>query len=245
MREQQTPDLFVARTESPDQLLPFFGVVGRIRGRINDEDEAAGLARNDMEALAGTINRKLLTKPVFAADRAFLAGSTRRHYAEISLRGSGARRFYHRDLTAYNPVESGGRGGIRTHGTLAGTPVFKTGALNHSATLPSSRHQPFGAPKRKNGDIRSGGIRSSDAIEPFVFADDQIVHAPQSITVPGQIGVQFGFRYEVHAETSIGPREIAGYQFGHDWEIVPGTWTIELWDGDRKLASQSFQVVKG
>ncbi len=30
-----------------------------------------------------------------------------------------------------------GRGGIRTHGTLAGTPVFKTGALNHSATLPS------------------------------------------------------------------------------------------------------------
>src|SRR6266851_3021414 len=31
---------------------------------------------------------------------------------------------------------NGGRGGIRTHGTLAGTPVFKTGALNHSATLP-------------------------------------------------------------------------------------------------------------
>jgi hypothetical protein len=30
----------------------------------------------------------------------------------------------------------GGRGEIRTHGTLAGTPVFKTGALNHSATLP-------------------------------------------------------------------------------------------------------------
>jgi hypothetical protein len=32
----------------------------------------------------------------------------------------------------------GGRGGIRTHGALAGTPVFKTGALNHSATLPSA-----------------------------------------------------------------------------------------------------------
>src|ERR1043165_6895248 len=31
---------------------------------------------------------------------------------------------------------AGGRGGIRTHGALAGTPVFKTGALNHSATLP-------------------------------------------------------------------------------------------------------------
>src|SRR4030088_25447 len=33
---------------------------------------------------------------------------------------------------------SGGRGGIRTHGALAGTPVFKTGALNHSATRPNA-----------------------------------------------------------------------------------------------------------
>src|ERR1700746_3065749 len=31
---------------------------------------------------------------------------------------------------------NGGWGGIRTHGTLAGTPVFKTGALNRSATHP-------------------------------------------------------------------------------------------------------------
>jgi Transposase, Mutator family len=31
---------------------------------------------------------------------------------------------------------SGGRGGIRTHGTVARTAVFKTAALNHSATLP-------------------------------------------------------------------------------------------------------------
>src|ERR1700712_3832113 len=36
---------------------------------------------------------------------------------------------------------TGGRGGIRTHGTLAGTPVFKTGALNHSATLPVQEFQ--------------------------------------------------------------------------------------------------------
>ena len=36
---------------------------------------------------------------------------------------------------------NGGRGGIRTHGTLSGTPVFKTGALNHSATLPDQRDQ--------------------------------------------------------------------------------------------------------
>ena len=32
----------------------------------------------------------------------------------------------------------GGEGGIRTHGGIATTPVFKTGALNHSATSPFS-----------------------------------------------------------------------------------------------------------
>ena len=45
----------------------------------------------------------------------------------------------------------GGRGGIRTHGTLAGTPVFKTGALNHSATLPWLQLQSLNEPKLKNG----------------------------------------------------------------------------------------------
>src|SRR6476646_2870839 len=33
---------------------------------------------------------------------------------------------------------SGGEGGIRTPGTLSGTPVFKTGAINHSATSPAT-----------------------------------------------------------------------------------------------------------
>jgi hypothetical protein len=34
-------------------------------------------------------------------------------------------------------MKRGGRGEIRTHETLTGLPVFKTGALNHSATLPT------------------------------------------------------------------------------------------------------------
>ena len=31
---------------------------------------------------------------------------------------------------------AGGEGGIRTPGTVSRTPVFKTGAFNHSATSP-------------------------------------------------------------------------------------------------------------
>ena len=34
--------------------------------------------------------------------------------------------------------KTGGWGGIRTHGELAPTPVFKTGALNRSATHPGA-----------------------------------------------------------------------------------------------------------
>jgi hypothetical protein len=30
----------------------------------------------------------------------------------------------------------GGQGGIRTHGTLAGTPHFECGAIDHSTTCP-------------------------------------------------------------------------------------------------------------
>ena len=43
---------------------------------------------------------------------------------------------------------------------------------------------------------------------------------------------------------TIGQINYRGYMFEHEWELVPGAWTIELWDGKRKLASQAFEVVK-
>ena len=41
--------------------------------------------------------------------------------------------------------DSGGGSGIRTHGTLTRTPVFKTGALNHS-TIPPATHGLYDTP---------------------------------------------------------------------------------------------------
>ena len=40
---------------------------------------------------------------------------------------------------------AGGRGGIRTHETVARLAVFKTAAFNHSATLPTCTGAPYGA----------------------------------------------------------------------------------------------------
>ena len=34
------------------------------------------------------------------------------------------------------------------------------------------------------------------------------------------------------------------YRFTDPWEVVPGIWTLEIWDGERKLASQAFLVKK-
>ena len=55
---------------------------------------------------------------------------------------------------------SGGRGGIRTHGELAPTAVFKTAALNHSATLPSRRHPSRAARRRHPAFCRVRMARS-------------------------------------------------------------------------------------
>ena len=43
---------------------------------------------------------------------------------------------------------------------------------------------------------------------------------------------------------TIGQINYRGYVFEQNWELVPGAWTFELWDGQRKLASQTFNVVK-
>jgi Domain of unknown function (DUF3859) len=50
-------------------------------------------------------------------------------------------------------------------------------------------------------------------------------------------------RSEYSENVMVGGTEFKGYSFDEPWEIVAGTWTIEIWDGDRKLASQDFNIV--
>jgi Domain of unknown function (DUF3859) len=40
----------------------------------------------------------------------------------------------------------------------------------------------------------------------------------------------------------MGEPHMRGYQFDAPWEVVPGTWTIEIWQGDRKFLEQSFAI---
>jgi hypothetical protein len=44
-------------------------------------------------------------------------------------------------LSAVGLAKAGGGGGIRTHGTLSGTPDFESGTIDHSATPPAWRRE--------------------------------------------------------------------------------------------------------
>ncbi len=35
-----------------------------------------------------------------------------------------------------------------------------------------------------------------------------------------------------------------GVALDYDWALVPGDWTLEIWTGDRRLASEVFTLVK-
>jgi hypothetical protein len=35
----------------------------------------------------------------------------------------------------------------------------------------------------------------------------------------------------------------SGYTLEEPWELLPGTWTIEFWYGERKLGAQDFTIV--
>ncbi|MBX3520356.1 MAG: DUF3859 domain-containing protein [Xanthobacteraceae bacterium] len=42
----------------------------------------------------------------------------------------------------------------------------------------------------------------------------------------------------------IGELAFRSYGFDEEWEIVPGTWSLEFWYGGKLVGAQKFQVVK-
>jgi hypothetical protein len=47
-----------------------------------------------------------------------------------------------------------------------------------------------------------------------------------------------------YQEHKIGEELYRLYRLTERWEIVPGIWTLEIWDGERKLLSQDFLLKK-
>ena len=52
------------------------------------------------------------------------------------------------------------------------------------------------------------------------------------------------YREEYFNTVVIGEPSYQGYKLEREWEVVPGTWVLQIWHEDRKLADQSFTLAK-
>ena len=51
-------------------------------------------------------------------------------------------------------------------------------------------------------------------------------------------------RNESSTRRRVGEVHYVDIEFDDESDLVIGTWTFEIWDGNRKLASQNFEVFK-
>ncbi len=49
---------------------------------------------------------------------------------------------------------------------------------------------------------------------------------------------------EFARDHTIGGESFRAYSLDEPWELVPGEWVFEFWDGPRKVGEQRFKVVK-
>jgi hypothetical protein len=47
-----------------------------------------------------------------------------------------------------------------------------------------------------------------------------------------------------YQEHKVGEELYRLYRLTDRWEVAPGVWTLEIWDGDRKLLNQDFLLKK-
>jgi hypothetical protein len=51
-------------------------------------------------------------------------------------------------------------------------------------------------------------------------------------------------RSDYNLTATLGTQSYRTYTFDSDWEVVPGVWTMQLWDADRMVAEERFTVVR-
>ena len=45
-------------------------------------------------------------------------------------------------------------------------------------------------------------------------------------------------------DVTLGNTHTYYWTLGDEWTLVPGVWTFEMWDRDRKIATQNFTLVR-
>jgi hypothetical protein len=122
--------------------------------------------------------------------------------------------------------------------------------------LPSRSGGIFQFTKIKDIPNENSASKMGHWVPNFILVED-------TATIPAGRGIHFGVRLLVVGQAAsaivplkivrkfqhtvriaLGTGDVAGYGFDHDFELVPGKWTWEVWSGERKLAEQSFDVIQ-
>ncbi len=104
-------------------------------------------------------------------------------------------------------------------------------SLCHVATtynVPAKMGMHFGFRFRTNGP--NNGI----------VGPRKIIVFPADMRPPGSPPLKTA---EFQISKLIGSVSYTGYAFDHAWEMQLGTWTTQIWEGNRKLAEMNFTVV--
>ncbi len=139
-------------------------------------------------------------------------------------------------------IEIVGKGIYEVHtGAVTKDPSAPTGEIKAPDTftlveatdaIPARIGTEFGVEYRPTG-VPDG----TEATLSFVF-----VYPSPGIADPASAKPILSDRFE--RKKKIGAVNYLGYGFENDWELVPGTWTMEIWSGDQKLASENFTVAE-
>ncbi len=71
----------------------------------------------------------------------------------------------------------------------------------------------------------------------------RVTRFPVALKPPG--GPQALSVTQHQVQMKIGATSYIGYGFDHDWELVRGPWTLELWRANQLLARQRFEIGDG
>jgi hypothetical protein len=110
-------------------------------------------------------------------------------------------------------------------------PVDNVELIAITNTVPAQRGINFGFRYRLVGE----------PLDSRVTVRIDTIFPPAGIMSP-KAGLLHSYSYSV--TDHIGVRSsFAGYSADEAWELVPGTWTMQLWVGDKKFAEQSFTML--
>ena len=70
-----------------------------------------------------------------------------------------------------------------------------------------------------------------------------VIYPPPGVRKPGSSNPIPRLEYDQKARIGV-KDSYDGYELDADWELLPGDWTLQIWNGSTQLASESFTLVK-